>query len=900
MASSSGYMYRRPPSSDPQQQQPPTLAAGVRGHGGSITMERSEDEKLKFPDRINLDRKGLHAIPILEAEPGLRLLSLQHNFIKRVEHLDCTFRLVFLDLYHNRIEAISNLEPLVNIRVLMLGKNRIRRIEGLGKCGRLSVLDLHGNRITQITGLDHLSELKVLNIAGNLIRKISNLGGLTSLEELNIRRNRIRSTQGLEVVPTLEKLYMSNNEIGGIGSLQKLEALVKLHTVQMEGNPVWSSSEYAYHLVSSLPELKILDQQELSSEVRANAAKWKEQQTEAVSTSAAATPARKQLLKKMEERNVSISNAKCRWNFLKKQTWSKHVTVDCGNNDGSEEQASEELDADTESTAESTAMATLSPSYSSPQLSGAAAVKQRLSLSRQASRNNLLLNKVASSGSKSSPGSPTTKATPTTFPPIAPIKNEQLKRKFPGLGRRRFALPHQKFVNLQSGDGQIHNFENVQSPVISSTVSKHNFLQADKKIGFFNTPTSASASNADRGSGSGNISANATNAEEGQSTSDEFSGAGLLSDSSSADSSSSDAEDVELRPRIRKQLHLPSSARNKNVSASLSDLERLRRNASTPSKMLTGSPGHKANVVSSATSAASSNVNVMADGGRTSEQGRDFLIELDGDLLSVYGLQSLKFLDRPWNRHRATKATTVQFNFVAFDDLVQYLPKFRQTFPNVENFEFLETDIHSLGQLNALALVQGITSLFIGDDGNPIYHKNWRGYAIYRLEHWGLRYVNNSEINDEEIVEANRAYGGLGELAIMVLPQSHIAAIIRKFDLGGSVKGGALEESVNSTVDLIAAIRDQTVKEVIAKEALQYKPRPPETAEAEIAKEVKTVENLLEVGHAAFHKLGRLEEEWATILPILVKRIVTQYSDIRQYKKESLYKLERMEFNSKL
>jgi hypothetical protein len=60
---------------------------------------------------------------------------------------------------------------------------------------------------------------------------------------------------------------------------------------------------------------------------------------------------------------------------------------------------------------------------------------------------------------------------------------------------------------------------------------------------------------------------------------------------------------------------------------------------------------------------------------------------------------------------------------VAFDDLIPYLPKFRQTFPNVDSFEFLETDIKTLNQLNALAVVQGITSLFIGDDGNPIYHK---------------------------------------------------------------------------------------------------------------------------------------------------------------------------------
>ena len=36
-----------------------TLSAGVRGHGNAVTMERSEEERQKFPDRINLDRKGL-------------------------------------------------------------------------------------------------------------------------------------------------------------------------------------------------------------------------------------------------------------------------------------------------------------------------------------------------------------------------------------------------------------------------------------------------------------------------------------------------------------------------------------------------------------------------------------------------------------------------------------------------------------------------------------------------------------------------------------------------------------------------------------------------------------------------------------------------------------------------
>ena len=46
-------------------------------------------------------------VPILADEPDLRLISLQHNSIKRIQHLDTTFRLVFLDLYHNRLEQVG-------------------------------------------------------------------------------------------------------------------------------------------------------------------------------------------------------------------------------------------------------------------------------------------------------------------------------------------------------------------------------------------------------------------------------------------------------------------------------------------------------------------------------------------------------------------------------------------------------------------------------------------------------------------------------------------------------------------------------------------------------------------------------------------------------------------------
>ncbi len=195
---------------------------------------------------------------------------------------------------------------------------------------------------------------------------------------------------------------------------------------------------------------------------------------------------------------------------------------------------------------------------------------------------------------------------------------------------------------------------------------------------------------------------------------------------------------------------------------------------------------------------------------------------------------------------------------------------------------------------------------------------DWRLYAIYRLEHWGLSFVNNIPVNEEEILEANKLYGSLGELSIMVktqvlsdfpfsvkicflqvMPQYHINSLIRKFELC-EVKDN------DQTVDYISMIKDPNIKEILAKETLQWKPptNPQNTTDnnAALANLVKvidiiTIKSLInhyfQVGHSSFHKIGKLESEWPTIMPILIKRIVLQYSDITRYKKESLCKLER-------
>lgn len=159
----------------------------------------------------------MSVLPVIDAEPRLRLLSMQHNLLTKLDglHVQNFVHLVFLDIYDNQLERISSMESLVSLRVLLMGKNRIRRIEGLKSLTKLEVLDLHGNRLFTLSGLHALTELKVLNVAGNQIKVVglNDFKGLKLLREANLRRNKLRKLMGFADTPQLEKLFISNNDL---------------------------------------------------------------------------------------------------------------------------------------------------------------------------------------------------------------------------------------------------------------------------------------------------------------------------------------------------------------------------------------------------------------------------------------------------------------------------------------------------------------------------------------------------------------------------------------------------------------------------------------------------------------------------------------------------------------
>ena len=85
------------------------------------------------------------------------------------------------------------------------------------------------------------------------------------------------------------------------------------------------------------------------------------------------------------------------------------------------------------------------------------------------------------------------------------------------------------------------------------------------------------------------------------------------------------------------------------------------------------------------------------------EQGPNFLAELEGRVLRLYGSGALKCTETSWEKGATATATTILFQYINYEDIVEIFPRLRVRFPHLENFVFVETNISKCSQLNALA-----------------------------------------------------------------------------------------------------------------------------------------------------------------------------------------------------
>ena len=250
------------------------IFAKVRNQADSLVVFRTPEERLRNPERLNLDRRQLDICPLLEQEQRLRLLNFQNNSIRSIQNLENLPNLIFLDIYNNKLASLEGpLSTVKGLRVLMAGKNRISTITNLTQLRKLDVLDLHSNEIRNIEGLDGLTDLRVLNLAGNRISIVQNLSSLQALTELNLRRNSIDRVHELDKLPALQRIFLSHNLLVSFLDIQCLFNVKFLVELSLDGNPLSESdpSFYRNKIVAGMAGLRHLDLKRITESERSQA-----------------------------------------------------------------------------------------------------------------------------------------------------------------------------------------------------------------------------------------------------------------------------------------------------------------------------------------------------------------------------------------------------------------------------------------------------------------------------------------------------------------------------------------------------------------------------------------------------------------------------------------------------
>nr|XP_034177239.1 leucine-rich repeat-containing protein 49 isoform X5 [Osmia lignaria] len=743
--------------------------------GNNIVATRIAAEKEKSPDRICLDRRGLTTFPNIVGEPRLRLLSLQHNLLTKIENSNFSqlTKLVFLDLYDNQIERICNFELLENLRVLLIGKNRIKKIEGLKSLSKLEVLDLHGNQIVQISDLNNLVSLKVLNIAGNNIKVIgyNDFQGLISLKELNLRRNKIKKLLGFNETPQLQKLYLSNNDIHKIEDIGSLAKALQLREIAIDGNPVTLTGDYVSFLVSYLPHLQRLSTMPITEQIRRAATAWRttKEQSSIVDN----------LLNSKFDEKIVISNE----GLTKGRT---------GNDTNSRSSSDSEIIESHEN------------------------LKSCLKPHIQSSSNH-----VSQDDSD------------------------------------KFLANKIDFMNVLSSASEAAADVNESK---SCTLFKSSELSINEKqvLRFHNEHIMSDCQSKSSIGSSGYCS--------------------LSSKTNSMDSCKSilsDSSTLSVAKTVLQKSKTLEKDKNRVKSAQLKKVVYYKSNraATARAKYRAISPP---------------NPTPVQNPSKEREQGGDYLIEIVGRCLNIYGQGALRFIDRPWDPSKAEDVNVIKFNYVQFNDVAKVLCKVKNRFPNIEHFMFKETNITYLGQLNALAEAQGLTSIHL-ETGNPIISKDWKVYAIFRLAHWGLKVINGKEITNEAIDFANKEYAGLVDIVMCSLPESLLQPLLQRLHLEKIQKQNG--EQITAKQFLLNS--DPALRSVVAKEALQWR-KGNITQEDLIWRHKGKIHllNLINLTVDAIQKLQLLDNIWPSILYEIIHTTLSDFSDIDTYMKRCCKTLE--------
>lgn len=759
---------------------------------------------------------------------------------------DSLQNLVFLDLYDNQIERISNLDGLKSLTVLLLGKNRIVDIAGIVSVKRtLRVLDLHGNKITGIAQkICQLQELKSLNLAGNSLRQINtdDFKGLVQLKELNLKRNKIKKIAGFDDLRCLERLWLCHNDLQRVEDMAAIAKAINLKEVTLESNPVSLGGDCVSFIVSYLPHLTLLSQMQVTEQVRRAAMAWRRNKELSDANYSHLSSDVCQTIRREEV----ISNARTNWELLRTQqpivknaaTFIQKTLADATKQmpnaaDGTSDAfsvLSDNVMVDRKLLRQKTQM--IRKNLKRPM---ASAIKRSLSQENPTTKreNPTSAAEVDASDFRLPP---ITVSTATIDAPDAEtIPENNVHSSASSVG-----------ANVDSMSSHFQS-DNESVPVAKEEIESRSDRKHDSNVRKYEETSAVSHVDDEMPEKVPNILASTATTS-------------ARSPVPVADAEKSNASKCKSANQMRRangnQLHRAQTVKVTSPCATPI--------LPTPSTS-NGAPPSAATKLHKAT---------VSD--REREQGGDYLIEICGRYLNVYGSGAIKFVDRQWNAQKANDVHTLKFSYVNFNSIAAILGRVKNRFPNAEHIVFRETNISALGQLNALAEIQGIVSLTIEAEGNPICTKPWRLYAVYRLAHWGVKMINDKPVAEQEIDEARKAYAGLSDLVLWSLPDALIEPLLLRLHLDETCTASKM------TAKQWLMSADESLRIVVGKEALQCKAASATESDTRYRGR-QCLATMIANTYNAVEKLQQLETLWPTILLDLIKNTLMDYAQMDAY-----------------
>ncbi|XP_017090537.2 uncharacterized protein [Drosophila bipectinata] len=901
-----------------------TKGAVALGGGASNLLQSCDESSALHSSNISLcgacgEEEDPHSV--LSSFAALEQLSIKNKQLSLSASYGNIFQqLVFLDLYDNQIERIANLDGLPVLSVLLLGKNRITDIGGLASLkDSLRVLDLHGNKLTTLgSKINCLQQLKSLNLAGNQIRQINQQDflGLRCLRELNLKRNKLRRINGFQHLVALERLWLCHNDLHKVDDMASIARASRLLEVTIENNPVSLAGDCVSFLVSYLPLLQSLSQMPITEQVRRAALAWRQHKEQA--QAAAGSSVAYQSIRREEV----ISNARTNWELLRSQQTvvgrpKSRLTSELAKiNESNEGPTAEEPETETseESQQPKEIMDELQALIKLPPISNN--VKSPLEEEGVSSEASSLGPNVDSCSScystdneeangKTKPQTPqidencnkvvaTEKSPPSPIPPApatpspdgaktTPLAVVASSPSPPALTLTPPAVPGTPIPNDTSPPppGSAVN----SLPVPTNATSNPSRPTSSKQRSRHAPITQLGLQINQRGGG-------------GSSSRRYMPGSLVRAQTVSSSTSNSSSSNSGGRGKATTNNGLSLVATQPKTSAG----------SSQASTAATGGGGNSAGAGGSsagaggaaATPAAAMTVSKPSAAEREREQGGDYLIEICGRYLNIYGQGALRFIDKQWNPAKANDVHTLNFSYINFNSIVCVLGRIKLRFPHAEHFVFRETNISCLGQLNGLAELQGLSSLLIDSEGNGITTKDsWRAYAIYRLSHWGLKQLNGQEVTEAEVEAANAMYAGLSDLVLWSMPEVMLQPLLARLRLDESCTA-----SKQSPKEWLLRPDNKPLRLVVGKEALQWKKNAagPGAASSSALSLNPTQESgttamapsardrgrqhfalLLENTCNAVEKLHKLETLWPSMLLDIVRNTLLDYAQLDVY-----------------